>query len=129
MKKSIKYWICFHHHELDLSSKQIFIPSPDIDPESITFEEDAYAFGIYQQTNVIDEEGNVYKGKVTGGLLYYHPDTKIETVDNARKLLADDGDLMRCLDSWTTIHNVIITRFNRGLLEFGFKDFKILKGE
>ncbi len=55
------------------------------DPNGIEWPENAYAFTLHEREDVIDGE-TTYTGPVHRiGPMYYHPDSKVETLDEARR--------------------------------------------
>jgi hypothetical protein len=54
------------------------------DPRKVGWPENAYAFSIHKREDVIDGERR-YEGKAEQvGPLYYHPDSFVQTLDEAR---------------------------------------------
>jgi len=83
----------------------------NIIPKDMKFPKNAYAFEIYEQENIVDGE-KVFIGEAKRiGPMYYHPDSKIETLaqvkgnPNASKTLISN---MEC-NKWD---KVIWTRWN-----------------
>lgn len=57
-----------------------------INPEDVEFVSTAYAFTIHERIDVIDDEGNVYKGAEKQiGPLYYHPDSKVNALEEIKQ--------------------------------------------
>lgn len=58
------------------------VPSPD--PRKVKWPGNAYAFTMHQREDVIDGE-TVYNGQPQQiGKTYYHPDSKVQSLDEAR---------------------------------------------
>lgn len=55
------------------------------DPHAVEWPENAYAFRLFRREDVVDGD-DAYIGKsVQIGKLYYHPDSKVETLTEARE--------------------------------------------
>lgn len=55
-----------------------------LDPTKIEWPDRAYAFSLHTRDDIV-EDGETFKGKSKQhGKLYYHPDSKIETMEEAR---------------------------------------------
>ncbi|MBC8550175.1 MAG: hypothetical protein H8D23_11070 [Candidatus Brocadiales bacterium] len=88
--KVIKHWVEFFHTGIftaDYSRKDL---NGATHPLNIQFPDNAYAFKMYSREDVV--EGNkTYKGeKRQQGKLYYHPDSRITTLDQVKNDLPSD---------------------------------------
>lgn len=89
---------------------ELFTTKPD--PRSVHFTERDYAFQIFEREDVIDDAGGTFKGKESAlGPVYYHPDSKLETLDEikARNDPRDKILISNCVtNGWSTL---ILTRW------------------
>lgn len=76
-----------------------------LDPHAIEWPENAYAFTLHERTDVMDGD-QTYVGKAEQiGPMYYHPDSKVETLDQAKSNPESTSTLianMECND-WNAI--------------------------
>lgn len=55
------------------------------DPLAVEWPDDAYAFTMHEREDVVDGE-KIYEGEpVQVGPMYYHPDSKIETLEEVKR--------------------------------------------
>ncbi|MDD5543858.1 MAG: hypothetical protein PHX83_11850 [Acidobacteriia bacterium] len=99
------------------------ITSPD--PMKVKWPKGAYAFSIYEREDV-EVDGKVYHGEAKQvGPLYYHPDSKIETVAEATRNPGATETLI-----WNMAHNgykkIIWTRWGNWPQGFDEKEMTIL---
>ena len=60
-------------------------PVEQADPYAVKWPDDAYAFTLHEREDVVDGETR-YEGKPRQiGPTYYHPDSKVETLDEVRR--------------------------------------------
>lgn len=76
-----------------------------LDPEKIKWPKEAYAFQLYEREDVIDGQTRYTGNAKSIGPMYYHPDSKIETLaevkrnPKATEILIDN---MRC-NGWKKV--------------------------
>ena len=84
MKKVTKYFVTFFSpgaFVAETSSREIAAPQPN----NIEWPKDAYSFVIDERVDVVDGR-KTYKGESKQvGPMYYHPDSKVETLEEVRK--------------------------------------------
>jgi len=86
MKKVKKYFVKFFSPGIivaEIQTKKI----KSLNPYKIKFPDHAYSFTLNEREDVIDEEtGKEYLGKDKQvGPRYYHPDSKVETLEEVKK--------------------------------------------
>ena len=103
MKKIVRYYVKYWSPGSFVGeswTKDIQNP----DPLSIEWPDNAYAFSLHRQEDVIDGD-STYSGKPEQiGPLYYHPESKIETLEEVKKNRASSKIL---------IDNMEINKWNK----------------
>jgi hypothetical protein len=125
MNKVTKYYVTFYTPGILFAenwNKDIEIPDPNI----VEWPKNAYAFDLYEQENVIDDNGKIFEGKPKKiGPMYYHPDSKIETLSQLKKSHPNDKILINNVES-NGYKKVIWTRWNNWPQMFDDKEYEIL---
>lgn len=57
-----------------------------IDPRIVEFPANAYAFDICERTDVIDDDGTVFRGAVRTLRQYWHPASRVTTVADVKAM-------------------------------------------
>uniref|UniRef100_A0A6M3JTV9 Uncharacterized protein n=1 Tax=viral metagenome TaxID=1070528 RepID=A0A6M3JTV9_9ZZZZ len=84
MKKETKYFVTFYSPGLFVGETWIEEVKSS-DPLSIKWPDNAYAFSLYQRDDIIDDDDIRYTGKKKQlGPMYYHPNSKIETLEEVK---------------------------------------------
>jgi hypothetical protein len=125
MNKITKYYVTFYMPGIicaEYWDKDIDSP----DPNMVEWPKNAYAFNLYEQENIIDDNGKVFEGESKKlGPMYYHPDSKIETLSQLKKSHPNDKILINNVES-NGYKNVIWTRWNNWPQMFNDKEYEIL---
>ncbi|MDP1712450.1 MAG: hypothetical protein Q8K86_08335 [Candidatus Nanopelagicaceae bacterium] len=127
MEKKRKFWVKFLAPGFLVGEDWIEELDGFEDPDDVEWPDGAYAFTMHQRDDVVDDDGVEFKGepKQTGPV-YYHPDSKIESLaevaknPQATKMLLDN---MRC-NEWT---HVVWTRWGNWPQCFDPKKTTVLK--
>ena len=96
------------------------------DPESINFPEEAYCFQFWEREDVVDREEN-YEGKPKDvGPVYYHPDSKVETLEEVKRNRKSENTLIKNMENngWDKI---IWSRWGNWPQPFDSKKHLVLK--
>jgi len=81
MKRHTKYWASFFVPGGPVSERVEIDCDSDTKPEDVAFPDNAYAFTLHKRTDITDGE-DVFKGEEEQcGPVYYHPDSKVEALD------------------------------------------------
>lgn len=125
MTKVTKRWVSFFSPSLlfaETTDKEVV----SFDPNAIQWPDNAYAFRFFQRTDVTDGT-QCYTGKARSvGLLYYHPDSKVETFEQVKRHPNSTPMLIRNMEGnkWT---HIIWTRWNNWPQPYDKKAMVILK--
>lgn len=85
MQKTQKTWIRFYTPGSFTAYTWDVDAWGEVDPTKVEWPDKAYAFTIHTRTD-IEEDGEIFKGKVEQiGVMYYHPDSKIEVLEDVKK--------------------------------------------
>lgn len=125
MKKEIKRWAKFWAPGSFFAED--WTESVDsLDPNKIKFPENAYAFELYEREDIIEGKER-YEGKSKKiGPTYYHPDSKIETLEQVRvNPKATGGCLVDNMvgNKWS---HIIWTRWGNWPQPYDAKKIKVL---
>ena len=85
MEKKMKYWVKFWMPGTIVAESwnQEFESLPD--PRRVSWPRHAYAFTVHQREDIVDKDKE-YQGKPEQvGPMYYHPDSKIETLEEVKQ--------------------------------------------
>ncbi|MEN6549998.1 MAG: hypothetical protein ABFE07_28475 [Armatimonadia bacterium] len=125
MKKVRVSWITYLMPGLLVGENWDKDCEPGIDPEDVEWPKNAYAFRIMERTDVV-HDGETYKGKAEQvGPLYYHPDSRVETLEEVRQNPRATDTLisnMRC-NKW---NRIIWTRWNNWPQPYEAKEIRVL---
>ena len=83
MKKVLKHFVTFYAPgSFCAETWEAYVC--DVSPDKIKFPDAAYSFTMHQREDVVDGK-DVYTGKaIQVGPMYYHPDSKVETLEQLR---------------------------------------------
>lgn len=85
MNKQIVYWVRFYSPGSIVNNEWSIDQKNQPKPEDIEWPDNAYCFTINKRVDVIDGD-KVYKGEPEQiGPIYYHPDSKVETLDEVNQ--------------------------------------------
>jgi len=94
------------------------------DPKKVEWPANAYAFAIFERQDII-EDGTRYEGKAKQiGPLYYHPDSRIETLEQVES----KGNEPILIDNMKSnkMDKIIWTRWNNWPQPYNDKKIRIL---
>jgi len=84
MKINHKYWIIFQSPGSFVANENHVDFEEKPEPKKVEWPKNAYSFRIF--TRRVVDEGEIFEGKAKQiGPLYYHPDSKIENLDQVKK--------------------------------------------
>ena len=94
MKTERKQWVKFFCPGL-ICGEDWNVDTDHVDPSKVEWPDNAYAFQFYGREDVINDDKR-FKGDAESiGPMYYHPDSKVETLAEVKK----NPDAGRCLAS------------------------------
>lgn len=85
MKKITRHWAHFFHPGVFVSEYSTRDLPEETRPELIEWPNSAYAMQLWRRTDIVDDDDQEYLGKPEKvGKLCYHPDSKVESVEEVR---------------------------------------------
>ena len=124
MKKVKKYYVRFYYPGVivaETSDKDVDNP----DPYNVKWPQNAYCFEMYMREDIIDGK-DTYRGKAEQvGPMYYHPDSKVESLAEVKKNRPTATTLianMEC-NKW---NKIIWTRWESWPQPYNSKEIRVL---
>lgn len=85
MQKVKKYWARFYAPGSFVANEWDIESSSKIEPSSVEWPENAYAMTLHERTDMIDGDDTFTGQAEQIGPMYYHPDSVVETLDEAKR--------------------------------------------
>lgn len=98
-KRRTKHWVTFYSPGSIVSNHWDRAYDKPVVASEVEWPKEAYAFSIHRRNDII-EEGTVYRSKALQvGRTYYHPDSRIESLDDVRFLSPKNKVLINNMES------------------------------
>lgn len=97
----------------------------DIDPKGIKWPANAYAFQIYEREDVVEGKKRYEGTPIKVGPMYYHPNSKVESLDEVRRNPKASKTLISNMKSNEWSH-IIWSRWGNWPQPFDSKHHKVL---
>lgn len=99
-QRSTRHFIRFFSPGMIVANtKMVRVDGGRPDPETVEFPDGAYAFEIVEQDVVTDGDDEFLGASKSIGPVYYHPDSKIETLDEVRQNHPDETILISNMET------------------------------